>query len=115
MPLRLNDVSTIHRFESEPGVAFSYRHAKSGEIIAAIRESTTPDGDTDMAVVDAAVLAGCVVGWEGIEDANGQAVPWPEDRALRRDLLDALPWDVVGRLRTQVFARAREAEASGKG
>ena len=66
MPIRLNDVSTVHRFEPEPGIAFSYRRAKSGEVFTAVRETSSPDGKPDLVAADAVVLASCLVSWEGI-------------------------------------------------
>lgn len=111
--------------------------AAGDRVLAEIRRGVRdalgrPDG------LDAVSLAGTirllsevVVGWTGVYDATGAAVPWPETGAAcgipgapapssgaleqRRGLLAVLPWNVLAELDTAAATAWREASESGKG
>lgn len=107
-----------------------YLEAPSDSVLSEIRRGVrkgleNPDC-LDAAGVEAAIRLASqyVVGWEGVVDAHGVAVPWPadgstcpgkEDQAIRVGLLRALPFNVLAVLDAAIAKAWRESAESGKG
>lgn len=130
MPIRLTDPTKPEVLDLGDGVRFHYTKAPADRVRDSYRRYTKREtGEIDSGRMAEGLVAEHVFEWEGVEDANGQPIPWPgrgkgygreeqaspEEIGKRRDLLPYLPAGIVSRLEALVIALYREAQASGKG
>lgn len=131
MPIVLRDRRAAKTLDAE-GASFAYIEAGGDEQLLAVRSRLSPGADADRSLVDAEIdlIAGHVLSWSGIEQADGTAAEWPESGAaaagdfprpsaaalkLRRELARVLPLSVLLRLMSAIQAPAKDGRESGKG
>lgn len=115
MPLRLNDTSRIEEWSPLDGVTFRFRKAKATAVLRAIRATSDADGRVDDAAAESRIVAQQLEGWDGIEDATGATIPFPEDVAARALLIEGLPWNVYLGLKAKILETYLAGVLSGKG
>ena len=94
MPLevQLEDVVEEFRVGSEPQAVIRFRRKNAGHVEDSIQDATDAKGAVDPQRLGEALWGRLIVGWSGIVDGKGQAVPFEA------------PADVVAR----VLARAKD-------
>ena len=114
MPIRLNEPNKVKTYSPQEGVTFRYREARTSDVLRASRSARSADSGPDIARAETELVARSLVGWEGLEAADGAPLPFAERVEDRVLVVEALPVEVALKLCALVQERAREAAASGK-
>lgn len=94
MPLtiQLEDERGEIRVGSEPQAVIRYRRTTTGDIEDSLEEATGKAGEIDKVRYSAALWGRVILGWDGLFDPKGQAVPFE------------VPVEVLERVRAQLAA-----------
>lgn len=124
MPIRLHDVATVHEYSPMEGVVLRYRINTNRDAMRSRIETRTPEGRIDFANADALLIARCIVGVEGVLQADGSPLVWPAiddpktvdaNLAARVAILDAMPEEFLVGLKMAARQTMDKAAESGKG
>lgn len=115
--IRLRDVATIETYSppDAEGVVFRFRRITNSENLRATLYTRDADGKLDDARACVQRVATALVSIEGLADAEGNQLAWPEKLADRVTVVEAFRPAWVLSLNYEIVKTAQEADASGKG
>ena len=114
MPYKLNIDKTVRTWSPVEGVEFQYRQATRTDSFKVLFDTTNKDGQSEFAFRIVPLLARCITGIGGLNDAKDTPIPWPDDLEFRAGVLNACPEDWIVGLYKRVNETAEAATESGK-